>query len=1233
MNQMTQLPKTQFSGLEFTNIIEDVKNLIQESPEFNPNWDDFLSSNAGRMLTEIYAWITDQLATRIDWISNENFIGTATQRSSIIKLLKLIGYKFTLPSAATVGVTVELSNISTYNYVIKPTYTNGSGSFTTKTLTATDKNGEAKNFEAIIYDIDNKKFLYKEPITLSITDKIIANTATGQSKLIDFYEGQTKTAFFTSSTNQGQVFRITDSPIINNSVSVFLLSTVNSINYEEELIKVENFLDSKAQRNIDSDGIKIPIPYIVTVKDDNSVDIEFAPTVLIASEDRRLPNGSEILVFYRVGGGMSSNISRQSINLQESISINGQDNQISYYNENEGLGGQDAETVEHAVIHAPLKIRTAGKAVTADDYLSILSGFESLLLSMSYGYSNIPSNYYSRYGTYFSPMEVVSFVLLKKPGWETIPTNKYYLSNWGTFNVENRFNGLYYFNNGNFGNEVLLKANPLIASGLYDHNNVGRTFKNYTVLKTSSDWKASLFKEVNGEQIANADLIASLTKTKYNKNIHKKIIEITDHFVYDSSDPYLYGDYEDSGMPRDEITQNINAYYISKIPFNTTTGLNITANKRFDIHVDNRNVVHIDLSDSGTISSPVSLPVVVSTINSQINASYGNGYAYQDFGILIPNRDSPVPGLENDDEQIFKFRISGVNFDVNSGTHQSYHQILARINTAINSAGYLASFVVSHANIVCWDIRIQRTTNTGSVLLTDSNDAHDLLDAFGAAPSADSSFAYSVFANVASIVTNNGYSYLKLTSPNTGTASKILLEKSVVEDCSMSLLGLDYATDGVLSYECFGVKSLTIITRDPTEEDFGDIVYEHGTINFSFNDPEKLYLNYIKESNKIIPLGHYFNTNFESTEPEWKPVDNRIYNSAYVIDDTDISGVKEIFDIDNSNLVLRFNKEETNENSIYKITNDYNLTRATKITLSSTNTIGINFSSLSGSISIKINDDVAATTIPVNNDVSSAESFCSLLNSTFNTRANETLNGNIVFATMVNNIIILTIDNKNGKIVIVNTPVALTIFPIIVGSIEYTVSPNGDYYLELNKLTDSIDMYMVGEGINIPDSPFYINYLTDRRHVFLDTTIEKFHTDEDDLLYFLAPYTMVGIENVFKHPLFLTFDLSAEVFCSSTVSASTIKESIELSLKYKYGISNIGLGTSVNKSEIINIIMNTVGVRYVNVSYFGLDATNTNTNQNNEITCSFDEVIVLSDVLYSDFGLLEHGLNIIYTSI
>jgi hypothetical protein len=1246
---MTQLPKTQFSGLEFTNIMEDIHNLVRENPEYNSNWDDFLNSNAGRMLTEIFSWVADQLATRIDWVVNENFIGTATQRSSIIRLLKLIGYKFSLPVASTVPVTLEFSNPMANNFILTPTYIEGSGIFTPKRIQGIDKKGSLRTFEALNYDSTNQKYSYKVPVVVNTGS--VGNPNLKQE--INFYEGTTRLKTFIATSNQGQKFIISDTPVVRNSIAIYLIRT-NGINVEEiELLEVDNFLDSRAQRSSDTQGRTNAIPYVLNTREDDSVEIEFGPITLLPTSDRRLPEGSEIRVFYRVGGGLDGNIARRAINLTEKVTFEGEEVVINYYNEREGIGGQDQESVEHAAYHGPLKIRTGGKTVTTEDYDIILASHTSILLSKSYGYNNIPHNYFDKYGTYFNPMEVVNYVIVKKPGWEDVPTSKYYLADWGSFNLENRFNGRYFFNNGTFGNPIKLKENKITFEGVYDYDNQGgKEFKNFTTLRTSRDWKESLFVEDEDGvgYIANKDLIASLTKMQYNKLYHTKIQQITDHLVYDINDPYLYGEYLDTQFPRIEMREDIHAYFRSNR--DVSSGLNISNGRnRFIINIDNHGDIVIDLSRGGTSPNVVPLDTlvfgsttiygIIDTINEIVGNAYLGIHAYQDFGILIQDIMAQVPNLENRDEEDWILRISGVNYIVNTGVDQTYTNILSAMNTAINPHGYEALFIQNHVNITCFDIRIQRTTPVGTVILEDSNDPYDILVAFEAAPLSTTPVSSGDYSNVATKVIDSDGAYVKLTSPNKGSASSVVLKPSVSlgQNCLLSLFGLDIDYDERDVYTCYGQRSLTIIYRDNNEPDFGDFIYEHGTINFSVDDPEFIYLNYIKKRTNRIKLGYYFNENFDVSDPEWKPIDKRIYNTLYKVDPDDLEGKREYFDIDNSNLLLRFTAEEERGNSIYTISSDYNLIRATPPKI--TSRFMHSFPDLTGkNLTIQISDNFPK--IILLDNVTNMGELSAILNDNFNEEANEMFRGIMDFTRLDvdqdgKGTIIFQIDNnKSGKIIVLgNSNSAGNLFFSEIANPEhnFTKYADGDFYLEHNTSTDTIDMVKIESAENVPDIPFYVHYVSDKRHKFLDPDIKKEHTDEDDLQAFMYPYKVAGVQNVFRRPVFTTFDLKADIFCSRAIPREQIQFNVDKALRDYYSIASAEFNKPIIRSEVTKIIMDVPGVRYVEVKYFGKDMKVPSSNLDNRLDVGFDEIAVLSDDTYDSSGSQTHGKDLTYNVV
>jgi hypothetical protein len=74
------------------------------------SFNDFIESSELIALLEIFAYIAEQLAYRVDMLSHENFITTAQRKQSILKLAKLISYKASRNYPAT-GL-VKLNSIT-----------------------------------------------------------------------------------------------------------------------------------------------------------------------------------------------------------------------------------------------------------------------------------------------------------------------------------------------------------------------------------------------------------------------------------------------------------------------------------------------------------------------------------------------------------------------------------------------------------------------------------------------------------------------------------------------------------------------------------------------------------------------------------------------------------------------------------------------------------------------------------------------------------------------------------------------------------------------------------------------------------------------------------------------------------------------------------------------------------------------------------------------------------------
>jgi len=624
---LTPLPRTQFSGLQFDNIRDDIISLVTDNPDYNTKWDDFLSSDAGRMMIELFSYIADNVATRIDWVANENWISTATQKTSIMRILSILGYNFTLPYASNVQVSVTVPAAGypgdswPGRFYLTAPYSQGT-TFNPFYLTAKDRKGVSRNYEAISYDTFNQKYDYKIGV-------LVGDTFATTTGIINFHEGKTYIDTFTASTDNGFSFTLNKFPVIQSSPRVYFADDVSLT--ETELLQVSSFLDPLAQEETDPlTGDPRPLPYTLTVGADDSVTISFATSSLLPSPTRRPATGDKIRVFYRVGGGIDGNLITNSISTTQLMTIspivnptNTRNVHVNFINLSEGAGGQDSETPEHAIIYAPLSIRTVEKAVTDEDYDILLNGNTNVITAKSYGAGNAPAGVFAKYGVNIGPTEVWNYITQRTAGWQGIQPSQYNDFYWMSFFLENRFNEIYSFRPGGFNsntevsNSSLLGRTKLTPDSInWDGTNIVN-FRNYFYLNTTSDFKSSF----PGDSLFKAKVTSSLDATQQFLNLKDLVVSDT-IFV---KVPDSYSQYR--------ITKPIQSYYIS--PVDLTGGVNLSALKNIKLNIDNLGDVTIDLTRS-IISTTTNLAhpwEIAASINSTLRGIYGDSYA-DSTGIL-----------------------------------------------------------------------------------------------------------------------------------------------------------------------------------------------------------------------------------------------------------------------------------------------------------------------------------------------------------------------------------------------------------------------------------------------------------------------------------------------------------------------------------------------------------------------------------------------------------------------
>jgi len=102
------------------------QSLIDYTRTYYPEaFDDYIQSSEFIAMLEMFAYIAEQLAYRVDMVAHENFITTAQRKQSILRLAKLISYKAT--RNIPVRGLVKLNTVSTSERVLDSRGVNLSG--------------------------------------------------------------------------------------------------------------------------------------------------------------------------------------------------------------------------------------------------------------------------------------------------------------------------------------------------------------------------------------------------------------------------------------------------------------------------------------------------------------------------------------------------------------------------------------------------------------------------------------------------------------------------------------------------------------------------------------------------------------------------------------------------------------------------------------------------------------------------------------------------------------------------------------------------------------------------------------------------------------------------------------------------------------------------------------------------------------------------------------------------
>jgi uncharacterized phage protein gp47/JayE len=309
------IPQVDYTSRDYASIREDLLNLI---PLYAPEWTSRDSADFGIILLEMFSYMGDLLNYYIDRAANESFLTTASQRESVLRIATILGYFPTNSVPATSSLT--FSN-STSAAIVVPALT--------QVASTTVVNGVNTQ---IIFETD-----------AAVTVPATVGSTTGQATVLST-EGVTISNEIVGNSDgtSDQRFVLLNTPVISNSISVTVNDTVyNSVPYI-----------------IDAAGID-PVFY-------SSTDAEETTSIVFGDgvSGRIPPANSQIIVTYRVGGGVQGNVNANTLtniltNFSPGLSVN---------NTTRASGGADLESTDSIRVNAPSSIRAVNRAVSLRDY-------------------------------------------------------------------------------------------------------------------------------------------------------------------------------------------------------------------------------------------------------------------------------------------------------------------------------------------------------------------------------------------------------------------------------------------------------------------------------------------------------------------------------------------------------------------------------------------------------------------------------------------------------------------------------------------------------------------------------------------------------------------------------------------------------------------------------------------------------------------------------------------------
>ena len=320
--------------LDFMGIKQNLKEYLASQDQFS---DYNFEGSAMSVLLDVLAYNTHYNATLAHLLANEMFLDSALKRSSVVSIAKSMGYLPNSQHCARAVVDLEITAVANY----------GPDSLTLSKDTSFTATGIPSELSPSgIYS-----FRPDDDYTVSVSNEIgaIKTFTFNDVKLIE--GNRVSNQFLVDTTNLSGPFTIPNKNVDITTVTVSVQNdqTTTTFNYSDTYLNIEN----------DSSVFWIELDY------DGLYQIVFGDNIL----GKQLEYGNIITVEYFVGSADGSN---NLSNFSMSTILTGSTETKTITTITRASGGSQAESIDSIKFHAPKFNTMRDRAVTADDYATLI---------------------------------------------------------------------------------------------------------------------------------------------------------------------------------------------------------------------------------------------------------------------------------------------------------------------------------------------------------------------------------------------------------------------------------------------------------------------------------------------------------------------------------------------------------------------------------------------------------------------------------------------------------------------------------------------------------------------------------------------------------------------------------------------------------------------------------------------------------------------------------------------